>query len=132
MGEMKTSAGWPRMYAVVRKDLGKVPTGKLMGSAGHAFVGAFYDSFDPALSRETMARAYAESPEHAKIVLGIDNEAFLRALRIDCEAGVVPHHLVTDFAHTVFDQPTVTALGIGPITETEYRALGLDKLEIFR
>lgn len=127
----RIGAPWPRMYAVVRTDLGDVPAGKLMGAAGHAFVGSFHDAHDEALDRAAMARAYAESEEHPKIVLGASRGAIVD-LSVECQAAVVPHHVVRDFGRTVFNEPTLVAIGIGPITEPEYRALGLNKLDLYR
>lgn len=119
----------PRMYAVVRADLGEIPRGKLMGSAGHAFLGAFWEAQKERVAAFT--DSYAESAEHPKIVLAAKNAEALDSLAELCRLNSIPHHLVTDFAHTVFDKPTVTALGIGPITPKEYDVLGLRSLKLF-
>jgi peptidyl-tRNA hydrolase len=101
-----------RLYAIISKEALKAAggaRGKMMAQAGHAFMHAYWDAeqrFPDA------ARAY-RSGLAKKIVLAVENEAALR------EIAARPHAcgftLVKDAALTVFKEPTVTAVGLGPI-----------------
>lgn len=112
----------------MRTDLGEVPSGKLMGSAGHAFQMCFWEA---SLVRSEMCNLYAQSPEHGKIVLGasmkdIDDVAH------DARKLGLPWHVVTDLGLTVFSVPTVTCLGLGPLNEVEYESLNLKRFKIYK
>jgi peptidyl-tRNA hydrolase len=122
-----------RMYAVVRTDLGDVPVGKLMGSVGHAFQMAFWLA---TLYRRIDAEGYANSPEHSKIVLAVGSEEellrFHKSIFELAPLDGIPCHLVTDLAKTVFNKPTITCLGLGPITVGEYQKLNLKQYPLFK
>lgn len=85
---------------------------------GHAYVHAFWDAMDRFPVR---AAEYRMSPHVPKITL-IASEAEVKELfyryRPICGAS-----LVTDAARTVFSRPTITAVGIGPIKESEREEL---------
>lgn len=112
------------MYTIVRGDLkkvsdGKITVGKLIGQGQHA-------ALHSALSAPLRSVAkYDADPNHGKIVLKGRDEAHLRELLVQAERGGIPYHLVTDFGHTVFKDPTVTMLGIGPVVK-EYAQRMLD------
>jgi peptidyl-tRNA hydrolase len=104
-----------KLYAIVPRaamQLMEPHPGKLASQAGHAFMDAFWDSeqrFAPA------AAAYrAKGSSHPKITLLVETEAELRALHAAYYSlcGVA---VVVDEGRTVFNQPTLTALGLGPI-----------------
>ena len=105
-----------RLYAVINKEALKAAggsRGKMMAQAGHAFLHAYWDA--EARFPEA-ARAYRDG-RAKKIVLAVENEAALRdmASRVQ-ECGFT---LVEDAALTVFKQPTVTAIGLGPIDKED-------------
>lgn len=116
-----------RLYAIVNMEAMKLAggnRGKMMAQAGHAFLHAWWDA--ASLQRhfyggETRAKAYRDSNSAAKIVLAAENEAELRGYYDD----IFPNRLgigvtlVTDAARTVFPEPTVTFLGLGPLTKEE-------------
>ena len=85
--------------------------GKLGSQCGHAYLHAFWDCEE---RFPELARAYKDSPRAYKITLKAADTAALEELAAlyKTQCGV---SLVTDAGLTVFDGPTVTCLGIGPI-----------------
>jgi peptidyl-tRNA hydrolase len=105
-----------RLYAIVNMEALKAAggaRGKMMAQAGHAFLHAYWDAEARFPER---ARAYRDGLAK-KIVLQADNEAALRDYAARLEGVGVS--LVRDAALTVFKEPTVTALGLGPIDKAE-------------
>lgn len=108
---MSTKLTEHRIYIIVREDLG-MPMGKAMGQAAHAAEGTLLNS--QALA-PLAVQAYLNTSGRKKIVLRVKSLAKLLSVQAKAsEAGLV-HHLVTDAAHTVFTEPTLTCLGIGPV-----------------
>ncbi len=120
-----------RLYAVINKEalaaceaVGN--RGKMMAQAGHAFLHAWWDADtrEARLGVENnpyRARTYRYSQLAMKVLLKGDNTAQLQAWYDELKdndkgIGVT---LVTDAARTIFNEPTVTFLGIGPITKEE-------------
>lgn len=103
-----------KMYCVVsREALAKMNgnRGKLASQAGHAYLHAWWDS----ATRFTMdAFAYNTSGVAYKITLVVDTDDELRELEA-LYKDICGVSLVTDAGRTVFKEPTVTCLGIGPI-----------------
>ena len=101
----------PRIYVLVRTDL-VMPSGKFAAQVWHAGEGALEDCerMNPAA-----ARRYRCSELRTKIVLEVDSLEDLERVHQQCVDRHIPSHLVTDAGKTVFDKPTVTALGIGPV-----------------
>ncbi len=97
-----------RLYCVMRADL-EAPIGKLMAQAGHAFVGCV------ANLESTKFQEYINSGVQSKIVLRAKNERELLKAKAVCDEAGIPFYLVTDAGRTVFPEPTVTCLGVGPI-----------------
>ena len=99
--------------------------GKLAAQAGHAYIKSFWDSEDrfPALADDYKNR---KDTREYKIALVAENADVLRQLEAIYKpiCGV---SLVTDAGLTVFDGPTVTCLGIGPI-DPEHREKILQSL----
>lgn len=89
--------------------------GKLGAQAGHAFLHAWWDALD---RFPNAASAYRTSERAFKIVLIVPDASALSAL-VDAyrdRFGVSP---VTDAGITVFDEPTMTCVGIGPISDDD-------------
>lgn len=103
-----------KMYAVFSKeavDLMKGSRGKLAAQAGHAYLHAFWDAdtrfpFD--------AKKYRNSDHAYKIALVVPTETELLEL-LESYRNICGVSLVKDAGFTVFEGPTVTCLGIGPI-----------------
>lgn len=112
------------LYAVVRKDL-DMPTGKLSAQAGHAYTDAIAaaDDIDP----ERVLRYRNAGTGGSKITMQAKNAAALiKAYEqllddgIPCALIVDQHHILPP--HFTGD-PIITALGIGPCTQSEVRHL---------
>lgn len=101
-----------KMYCIFAEEsVGKVKNrGKLGTQAGHAYLHAGVNA-DPA-----MLKAYLESEYRYKITLVVPTVDDLRRLQ-EKYSAITSTHLVKDAGITVFNMPTVTCLGIGPISE---------------
>jgi peptidyl-tRNA hydrolase len=106
-----------RLYVLVRQDI-EIPLGKLISQVGHAFLGTFENCKDATLKAEYLGKnpeGVIESGQ-AKISKKAKNlNALLRAQE-ECKALGISTALVTDEGRTVFSEPTVTCLGIGPVS----------------
>lgn len=110
-----------KLYCIVNAEaLAKMNgnRGKLAAQAGHAFLHSFWDATE---RFPEAARAYKDSGLAFKITLVVPTEAELRDL-VECYRATCGVSLVTDAARTVFLEPTVTCLGLGPIRESEIGA----------
>lgn len=87
--------------------------GKLGTQAGHAYLHSFWDSEE---RFPKLARAYHETSHAYKITLVVDTVEELEKLQ-EAYRNVCGVSLVKDAGFTVFSEPTVTCLGIGPISE---------------
>lgn len=104
-----------KMYCIVSLDAVKAMQGnrgKLAAQVGHAYLHSYWDAmqrfqYDAFLYRRSQA---------FKIALKVDGEDQLRELDKKY-MRIAGTSLVTDMARTVFKQPTVTCLGIGPLSE---------------
>ncbi len=105
-----------KMYCVCSKEaLAKMKgiRGKMIAQAGHAFLHAYWDS---EARYPEYAAAYRNSERAYKITLAVDTQAELESLE-EAYRSICGVSLVVDAGFTVFDGPTVTFLGIGPIPE---------------
>jgi peptidyl-tRNA hydrolase len=105
-----------KMYCIfARESIDKMKgiRGKMCTQAGHAYLHGFWDS---AKRFPEHAQAYVASDHAYKITLIVptvsDLEQLFESYKDKC--GVT---LVKDAGFTVFNEPTVTCLGIGPIPE---------------
>jgi peptidyl-tRNA hydrolase len=99
--------------------------GKMCTQAGHAYLHAFWDSAKRfqgehgfAEDQPSDAERYQDSDHAYKITLVVDTVEELVVLRNKYQpiCGV---SLVTDAGFTVFNEPTTTCLGLGPISEND-------------
>lgn len=119
------------MYAIFADESVKKMNGirgKMCTQAGHAYVHSIWDAFAPSFNLIKMFRkikqayAYKHSERAYKITLIVDTVEELKALQQKYK-DICGTSLVTDAGFTVFKdengnpQPTVTCLGIGPISE---------------
>lgn len=114
-----------KMYCVFAKEsVDKINgvRGKMCTQAGHAYLHAFWDAWDERQEGEVQpqklqqAIAYKNSERAYKITLIVDTVEELVALQ-EKYKDVCGTSLVTDAGFTVFNEPTTTCLGIGPISE---------------
>ena len=105
-----------KMYCITSKEaLSKMKgvRGKMITQGGHAYLHDFWDSEKrfPAY-----AQAYRDSERAYKITLVVETQAELEELELRYR-DICGVSLVTDAGFTVFEGPTVTFLGLGPIPE---------------
>jgi peptidyl-tRNA hydrolase len=119
-----------KMYCIFAKEsVDKINgvRGKMCTQAGHAYLHSFWDAtrlsvlndFDMDLIQEkkmAQAVAYKNSDRAYKITLIVDTVEELVALQ-EKYKDICGTSLVTDAGFTVFNEPTTTCLGIGPISE---------------
>lgn len=98
-----------KQYIIVRKDILDIaPIGKMMSQAGHAAVGAF---------ELAAADDILDWKEHGetKITLSVKGEIQLLNIIKKLEDANIPFSKIVDAGRTVFDAPTLTCVGVGPI-----------------
>lgn len=108
-----------KMYCVFSKEAVKKMNGnrgKLAAMAGHAFLHAYWEAENS--FEEVEREFYRNSAKAYKICLAVDTTAELEAIYEEL-ANKYPMSLVKDAAITVFDEPTVVCLGIGPVESLE-------------
>lgn len=93
-----------KQVIIVRKDL-EMPIGKLAAQVAHASVLASISS--------RFTSKWLESGGK-KVVLGCANEEEIICLAEKAKRVNVPFSLVRDAGKTVFKEPTITSLAIGP------------------
>lgn len=109
-----------KLYCVVAKesvDKMKGSRGKLIAQAGHAFVHAVWDA-EKRFPQSVYD--YKNSGKAFKIGLVVPTVADLEALEASYRdiCGVA---LIQDAGITIFNEPTITCLGIGPIRESQMK-----------
>lgn len=106
-----------KIYCIVSRQAwakAKGVPGKMVAQGGHAFVGAITDALKRFPER---AQEYIDSAATPKITLMADDDV-LRELNKRYK-GNFGTAIITDAGRTVFDGPTLTCVGIGPILPSE-------------
>lgn len=109
-----------RLYCVVSKEVfsfikKKGAEGKGHAQSGHAWMHAFWDA---ERNFPEAAAAYKDSAHAYKITLKVATEDELKAI-YEAHAGICGRTLVEDAGFTVFDKPTVTCVGLGPVRRSQ-------------
>ncbi len=107
-----------RMAVVFRTDI-DIPRGKAEVQAGHAFLMSF---MNVANRDQASCDAYLSSGQ-MKISFDCDGVDEINRIAEIAKRREVPHYIVIDAGHTVFEGPTVTCIGIGPTTKTHINAI---------
>jgi peptidyl-tRNA hydrolase len=110
-----------KMYCIFAKesvDKMKGNRGKLASMAGHAYLHAYWNAVSLEVSSDWNLQAiqYKNSDHAYKITLIVDTVAELEVIQ-EAYKNVCGVSLVKDAGFTVFNEPTVTCLGLGPIRE---------------
>lgn len=117
-----------KMYCIFAKESVQKMNGirgKMCTQAGHAYLHAFWDAMlgfglpyevSHTDSKIKQAIAYQNSERAYKITLIVDTVDELIALQ-EKYKDICGTSLVTDAGFTVFNEPTTTCLGLGPIAE---------------
>lgn len=110
-----------KMYCIFSKEALKKMNGirgKLASQAGHAYLHAFWDAYKNGHYAEAASDADEYRSGRAyKITLVVDTDEELLAL-FRAYHGYCGTALIEDAGFTVFKEPTITCLGIGPIRES--------------
>jgi peptidyl-tRNA hydrolase len=117
------------LYCIVSEEAVKAVKGnrgKLMAQAGHAYVDAIMDSMERYPEK---VKAYFETGVVKKVCLKATDPAALRELHSSYRR-VCGVKLVQDAGLTVFDGPTITCLGLGPIDPKDIKE-DLSTLKVF-
>lgn len=115
----------PKQIIVLRRDLNVKNIGKLVAQGAHASLGGFLNRATTELIPQDDGSVLLQAritPEQAswfrelsiKAVVGVEDEAELRAIHAQAVAAGLPCVLIEDAGFTEFDGPTLTAVGIGP------------------
>ena len=109
----------PVMYFVVRRDL-NMPVGKVAVQVAHAAV-RLYETID---HRELLEDWQDKGKGfEAKIVLGCTSLDELLAIAELARENFWNVSLVEDAGLTVFEKPTITCIGLGPLTREQGKKL---------
>ena len=118
-----------KMYCIFSKEsiaaIGGI-RGKIAAQAGHAYLHAFWNA---AQKYPDTARAYQAGQHARKICLLADTNHQILQL-VDKYAGICGTTVVVDAGFTVFSEPTLTCVGIGPIAEDQIQE-DLKALKLF-
>lgn len=105
-----------RVVVIYRADLPEMTRAKGEVQFGHAIAGVF-----TRCDMETL-HLYLDSPQ-TKISMEVDDEAAFLKIINKATSRAVPYYVVTDAGRTVFDGPTVTCIGVGPMSKTDSNAI---------
>ncbi|AXQ69971.1 hydrolase [Caulobacter phage CcrSC] len=122
------------IYSIISQaalDAMKGNRGKLNAQAGHAYLHAWWDA-DERFPK--VAKAYRYSDAAVKVALRMVQDLDVEDIQVagtaedlsalyDVFHGVCGITLVRDAARTVFKKPTITFLGVGPITKARFNEL---------
>jgi len=91
-------------------------TGKVASQAGHAYL----DAYLATLEKDKNKCGQYKQGHGIKVCLVARNENQLRSLELACINRALPHSLIHDLGYTCFEgRTTITALGVGPIRQSE-------------
>lgn len=112
-----------------------MPQGKLAAQVSHASLGALFKcgtkdeiALHIELGKETAVEQWLNG-SFTKIVLYVKSDEKLQDVFKKAEEAGLPCALITDAGHTVFDKPTRTCVGIGPVFPDQLIGI-TDKLRV--
>ena len=108
-----------KMYCIFSKESLKKMNGirgKLAAQAGHAYLHAYWNA---ECTNPSSTVAYRNSDHAYKICLVCDSDEELETLFKEYEGMRVGVTRVVDSGFTVFNQPTLTCIGIGPLYDED-------------
>lgn len=120
---MSATSNRLRIIVVYRADLPEMTRAKGEVQFGHAVASVLYHAMqaDPEL-----VRRYIKEDNQPKLSMEVPDLDALMKVRDKAEKRGINYFLVIDAAQTVFTEPTVTAIGLGPLSKTDGNALTRD------
>lgn len=91
--------------------------GKLASMAGHAYLHSYWDSQNRESELMKNSNSYKESKHAYKITLVVDTVEELKLIEQEYK-NICGVSLVTDAGLTVFNEPTIVCLGVGPLSDS--------------
>lgn len=112
---MSKTSGALRIIVVFRSDLPEMTRAKGEVQFGHAVASVLWKAMkvDP-----DMVSRYMEENQ-VKVCMEVDDEKCLWEIAEKAEKRGVVYSVVKDAGHTVFACPTVTCVGIGPMSKSD-------------
>ena len=123
-----------KQIIVVNRNL-NMPQGKLAAQVSHASLGAL---FKCGLKTDVLLQIDLRNGDavqewlngsFTKIVLYVKSDEKLVSVFEKAQEAGLPSVLITDAGHTVFDKPTRTCVGIGPVFPDQLKGI-TDKLRV--
>lgn len=100
-----------KQVIIVRKDL-NMRKGKMIAQGSHASLGAYLKA-----SKESQTEWMNEG--QTKIAVSVSSEEELLTVYSRLEKAGLRPVLIRDAGHTEFKEPTLTAVGVGPVLQEE-------------
>lgn len=101
-----------KQVIIIRRDL-KMKGGKLAAQACHAAMKDMYDKWLSGKKPTDIERTWGEE-QFTKVCLEVNSEEELQEIFQKAKVAGLAATLITDAGHTVFKEPTMTCVGIGP------------------
>jgi len=100
-----------KQVIIIRKDL-NMRKGKMVAQGSHASLGAYLKS--PKYAQKSWM-----DTGQTKICVGVDSEEQLLEIYNKLEEAGLDPVLIRDAGHTEFKEPTLTAVGVGPVPDSD-------------
>lgn len=108
----------PSLLIGIRQDL-DIPAGKLVAQSGH---GAFASiDANQNVERQNILAIWRNADNLNIKISHLDDENDMKRINDISDANRIPNAYIVDAGRTVFNEPTPTVIGVGPITVEEYR-----------
>lgn len=107
-----------RIAIIFRKDI-SIPPGKAEVQAAHAAVSVLYETVT---TDKELAKHYIENHQ-TKISLEVDTLEEMMKIYNKAKKRNITACLITDAGRTVFNEPTITCIGVGPMSKTDCNSI---------
>ena len=112
---MSNTAETLRIIIVFRSDLPEMTRAKGEVQAGHAVASVIYQSM---LTNPDIVKQYMETNQ-TKLCMEVSTLDDLMKIKEKAEKRGVVYSLIKDAAHTCFSEPTITCIGLGPLSRPD-------------
>lgn len=109
----------PRVYIVFRKDLPDMTRAKGEIQAAHAVAGLMYKVMtNPKYGKVNPIDHWMANDLQLKVLMEVPDRVGIEEIRKRAEQRLVNYVVIEDRGYTVFKEPTVTCIAVGPCTKT--------------